>query len=110
MLTDSPVILLPHNSQNPLSETATTFLGGTCEKVMENLDGLMKNKPDNILMHVGTNDITNGVNLLNSVKKIVKQFSEIFPRTAVTFSSILVRKDKLNVEQPLMDTNTRLKR
>ena len=76
---------------------------------MENLDVLMKNKPDNMLIHVGTNDITNGVNLLNSVRKIVKQVSEIFPRTTVTFSSILVRKDKLNVEKPLMDTNTRLK-
>ena len=76
---------------------------------MENLDVLMKNKPDNMLIHVGTNDITNGVNLLNSVRKIVKQVSEIFPRTTVTFSSILVRKDKLNVVKPLMDTNTRLK-
>ena len=62
-----------------------------------------------IVIHVGTNDITNGVNLLSSVKNIVKQVSDIFPRRTVAFSSIIVRKDKKHIEKPLTDTNTRLK-
>ena len=42
------------------------FSVGTSEKIKENLEDLLKNKPDGKLIHDGTNDITNGVNLLNS--------------------------------------------
>ena len=73
--------------------------------IIENLEDLLKNKTEDMLIHVGTNNITNGLNLLNSVNKI----SNISPRTTVVFSSIIVRKDKKNVEKPLTDPNTRLK-
>ena len=53
--------------------------------------------------------ITNRVNLLNRVKKIVKQVSDILLRTTVAFSSIIVIKDKKHVEKPLTGANTRLK-
>ena len=89
--------------------SVTSFSGGTSEKIIQNVDDLLKNTPDDIVIHVGTNGITNGVNLLNSVKKIVKQVSNISPRTTVAFSSIIVGKDKKHIEKPLTDTNTRLK-
>ena len=73
--------------------------------IIENLEDLLKSKTEDMLIHVGTNNITNGLNLLNSVNKI----SNISPRTTVVFSSIIVRKDKKNVEKPLTDPNTRLK-
>ena len=60
-------------------------------------------------VHVGRNDITNGVNPLNCIKKIVKQVSDISPRTIVAFSFIIVRKDKKKVQKPLTDAGTRLK-
>ena len=85
------------------------FSDGTSEKIIQNVDYLLKNKPDDVMIHVGTNDITNGVNLLNRVKKIVKQVCDISPRTTVAFLSIIVRKDKNHVGKPLIDTNTRLK-
>ena len=89
--------------------SVTSFSGGTSEKNIQNVDDLLKDKPDDIVIHVGTNGITNGVTLLNSVKKIVKQVSDISPRTTDTFSSIIIRKDEKHVEKPLADTNTRLK-
>ena len=61
------------------------------------------------MIHVGINDITNAVDLLNSVKKIVKQVSDISTRTTTAFSSIIVRKDKKHVEKSLTDANTHLK-
>ena len=86
----------------------TSFSGGTSEKIIQNVDDLLINKPDDIVIHAGTNEITNGVNLFNSVRKLVKQVSDISPRTTVAFSLIIVRKDKKHIEQPLTDT-TRLK-
>ena len=89
--------------------SVSSFSCGTSEKIIQNVDDLLKNKPEDLVIHVGTNDITNRVNLLNSVKKIVKQASDISPRTTVVFSSIIVRKDKKNLEKSLTDTNTPLK-
>ena len=89
--------------------SVTSFSGGTSEKIIQKVDDLLKNKPDDIVIHAGTNDITNRVNLLNSVKKIVKQVSDISPGTTVTVSSIIVRKDKKHVANPLADANPHLK-
>ena len=45
------------------------FPGGTREKILEKLDIIIKEKPDDVIVHDGTNDITNNVNLLTNVKK-----------------------------------------
>ena len=44
------------------------FPGGTSEKILEKLDGTIKEKPDNLIVHAGINDITNNVNLSVNVK------------------------------------------
>ena len=44
------------------------FPGGTSEKILEKLDGIIKEKPDNLIVHAGINDITNNVNLSVNVK------------------------------------------
>ena len=71
------------------------------KKIIEN--------PHDMLIYIGKNDITNGVNLINSVKKIVKLVCDICPQTTVVSSSIIVSNDKKNVEKPLTNKNTRLK-
>ena len=43
--------------------------GGTSETILKELDTLAASKPDCIIIHAGTNDLTNGINSLNSVKK-----------------------------------------
>ena len=48
------------------------------KKIIEN--------PHDMLIYIGKNDITNGVNLINSVKKIVKLVSDISPQTTVVSS------------------------
>ena len=89
--------------------SVASFSDGTGEKIIQNVDDLLKHKPDDIVIHVGTNDMTNEVNLLNSVKKNAKQVSDISPKTTIAFSSIIVRKDKKHIEKPQKDTKTRLK-
>ena len=44
------------------------FPGGTSEKILEKLDVIIKEKPDDLIVHVGTNGITNNVNLLTNVQ------------------------------------------
>ena len=68
--------------------------GGTSGASLDKFDDLLKNKPDGLIVYAGTNDIAKGENLLNNVKKILKQVKKLSPNTKVAFSSIVTRKDK----------------
>ena len=59
--------------------------GGTSETILDEVDTLVADKPDCIIVHAGTNDITKGINSLNSVKKIVKKVKQTSPNTKVVF-------------------------
>ena len=85
------------------------FPGGTSEKILEKLDDIIKEQPDDLIVHVGTNDLTNNVKLLTNVKKIFNEVSKESPSTSIAFSSIINRKDKTNIQKTLTDTNARLK-
>ena len=41
------------------------FPGSTNEKILEKQDDIIKEKPDDLIVHVGTNDITNKVNIFD---------------------------------------------
>ena len=59
---------------------------------MENIDQLVKSKPDCLIVHAGTNDLANEANLPNQAKKIVKQVKNVYKNTKIVFSSIKIRK------------------
>ena len=67
--------------------------GGTSETILDEVDTLVADKPDCIIVHAGTNDITKGINSLNSVKKIV---------------SLITRKDKKDLDKKVQDVSNRL--
>ena len=83
------------------------FPGGTSEKITDQLDDLIKGKPDDLIVHVETNDIANNINLLNNVKKVLRKVSKDSPSAQLAFSSIIVRKDKKNLEKNIIETNAR---
>ena len=52
-------------------------------------------KPDVIVMHVGTNDLTKGVNTMSKVRKIVSAIQEVDnTRNTSSISSIVQRADR----------------
>ena len=67
------------------------YSGATIEDILDKIDDLLKSKPDCLLVHVGTNDLKNNVNLLNSVKKMVKKVKNSSPNTKLVFSSVILR-------------------
>ena len=73
------------------------------------VDTLVTEKPDCINEHAGTNDITKGINSLNSVKKIVKKAKQTSPNTKVVLFSLLTRKDKKELDKKAQGVNSRLK-
>ena len=45
-----------------------------------------------LIVHVGTNEITNNVNLLTKVKKIFNKVSKELPSASIAFSSIIAQR------------------
>ena len=62
------------------------FPGSTSEKILEKLDGIIKEKSKDPIFHAGTNDVTKNVNLSTNVKKIFNNFSKESPLTSIEFS------------------------
>ena len=73
--------------------------GGASEKILDEMENLLADKPDYIIIHAGTNDITSGISSLNSVEKIVKNVRKSSPNTELVFSNILLRKDKKDISK-----------
>ena len=44
------------------------FPGATSTVIVEKID-ILENQPKSLIVHVGTNDLNNDVNLVNNVKK-----------------------------------------
>ena len=51
--------------------------GGTSDSILDKLDDFLKNKPDGLIVHAVTNDISKGKNLLSNVKEILKQVKKL---------------------------------
>ena len=83
--------------------TVENFPGETSEKLLEEIKNLVADKP------AGTNDVANGINSLNSVKKIVKNVKKSSPNSKLVFSSKLLRKDKKDISKKVSDINSRIK-
>ena len=62
--------------------------------LLEDLDNLIKFQPESVIIHAGTNNLTNGINMLNNAKKIVKELTTKLPKVKIAFSGLITRKDK----------------
>ena len=85
------------------------FPGTNTTDIVNKMDDILEDKPQSLIAHLGTNDLTNDVNLLNNVKKNVNKTKKKSPNTAISFSYIIIRKDRKNLEKFDADTNSRLK-
>ena len=77
-----------------------TQSGATTEDMLDYFKPMVRKKPDTVIIHTGTNDLTNGVKTMNKVKKLVQY--------KTGFSSICYRADR-DLEKEINDTNGRLK-
>ena len=64
-----------------------------------------------MIIHTGTNDLTNGVNTMKEVRKLVKVVREIDEsgKIKIGFSSVIYRKDK-DLEDERNEVNVKLKK
>ena len=85
------------------------FPGETTETILEEVEEVVKNKPDTFTAYAGNNDLRKMKNVLNNVKKIIKSVKKFSLQTKLVFSSRIVRKNKNNINKEVLDTNARLR-
>ena len=64
------------------------FSGGTSGKILEKPDDIIKEKPDDLIVHVGTNDITNNVNVKKSSIKFLKNHHRLLSRFHLSLTAM----------------------
>ena len=74
------------------------FPGATSADALRKIDDVLKRNPTSLIVYVGTNDLRIDINLLSSVKRIVKKTNKTSANIVLSFSNITFRKDKKNLE------------
>ena len=71
--------------------TVINHPGATSDVIEEELEATVKenSKINTLIVHAGTNDLTNNINTLRSVKKICEKTKKICQNTKIVFSSII---------------------
>ena len=69
-----------------------THPGSTTEDMLDYIKPNARRKPDALIIHTGTNDLTNSVNTMKKVRKLVKVVREIdeSEEIEIGFSSIII--------------------
>ena len=58
---------------------------------------MIKYQPESVIIHAGTKDLTNGINMLNNDTKIVKELTTKLPKVKIAFTGLITRKDKKRI-------------
>ena len=87
-----------------------THLGATTDDIIDYIKPTIRQKPDIVIVHSGTNDLTKNVNTMNRVCKVVAAVKEIDNegKIKLDFSGIVARGD-INKED-IVSTNNRLEK
>ena len=86
--------------------------GSTTEDLIDYVKPVVrKKKTDFLVIHTGTNDLTNGVNTMKEIRKIVKCVRDLDKdkKVNIGFSSVISRSDR-NLGYEVRDLNLKLKR
>ena len=82
--------------------------GASSVNILDHIKPSLAKAPEQIIIHAGTNDISNNTNYLNNVKKIVKLVKETCKDTKLSFSSVICRTNVKDSTDTINTTNSHL--
>ena len=80
------------------------YPGASSNDILDHIKPSLRKEPDQTVINVGTNDLTNDHN----VKKIAKMVRETSKNTKLCFSSLICRTDLKGIDEEVIKTNTHL--
>ena len=83
--------------------------GATTEDLVDHVKPLLhKKKPDIMIVHAGTNDLTNDCETTKHFESINRIMKKISPETELVISNCIIRKDRNGMETKVSDLNISL--
>ena len=82
--------------------------GATTEDICGFIKPEVRKKPDIIIVHAGTNDITNNTRSFENYKKITNTIKSKLPNCKYAISNVVMRKGKSDIETKIIKFNSRL--
>ena len=73
------------------------FPGATSKDMCTYIKPLVEKKPNKMIIHVGTNDLTNNVETISNLKSIHEYIKSNSKETEVVFSKLCIRDDKRHI-------------
>ena len=86
------------------------YPGCTTDDLKHHVIPTIEKKPSIIIIHAGTNDITNEVETIPNMKSIIDKIKKKSPHTKISISSLTIRKDRKNIENKVIKLNEDIKR
>jgi lysophospholipase L1-like esterase len=86
-----------------------THPGATTDDLIDHLNPVLRRKPDVIIIHGGTNDLTNDVDTAKNIERIIRNVKRVSPKTSLVLSSVVVRKDREDLAKKVIELNEKLK-
>ena len=84
------------------------YPGASSIDILDHIKPSLRKAQEQIIIHAGTNDISNNTNYLKNVKKIVKLVKETCKDTKLSFSSVICRSDVKDIADTINTTNSHL--
>ena len=84
--------------------------GATTEDIKDHIKPVLRKKPDLIIVHAGTNDLTNDrVNTIDNWREIIETAKQESPETEIVFSSLTIRKDRPGMPKRVKALNNKVR-
>ena len=108
---DSLIKYLRRDNLSSKNNDVDTHPESTTVDMLDYIKPTVRRKPDVLVIHTGTNNLTNGVNTMKEVRQLVKCVKELDKEEEVKigFLSVINRSDR-NLEKGIIDPNHKLKR
>ena len=86
--------------------------GATSLDIKDHIRPIVRRKPDCVLVHCGTNDLTkkDGIDTIETIKEIISEAKNESPDTTIALSSLTVRRDHEGMSNKVNELNRSLKK
>ena len=84
------------------------YPGASLIDILDHIRLSLWKAPEQIIIHAGTNDISNNTNYLKNVKKVTQLVKETCKDTKLSFSSVICHTDIKDVTDAINTTNYHL--
>ena len=83
--------------------------GATSQDIKDHIKPIIRRKPDLIIIHAGTNDLTKGCNTVDEMNEIIDAAKSDCPSTEIVISSLTTRRDSVGMPRKVKNLNRKLK-